>query len=61
MGDPLRPLWWLAEQRRQWGDGLRAGETISTGSMTGMLPIRAGQHVRARFGEAATIEITIDP
>ena len=41
MGDPLRPLWWLAEQRRQWGDGLRAGETISTGSMTGMLPIRA--------------------
>ena len=60
MGDPLRPLWWLAEQRRQWGDGLRAGETISTGSMTGMLPIRGGQHVRARFGEAATIEITID-
>ena len=52
MGDPLRPLWWLAEQRRQWGDGLRAGETISTGSMTGMLPIRAGQHVRARFGDA---------
>ena len=61
MGDPLLPLLWLAEERRHWGDGLRAGETISTGSMTGMLPIRAGQHVRARFGEAATIEITIDP
>jgi len=60
MGDPLRPLWWLAEQRRQWGDGLRAGETISTGSMTGMLPIRAGQHVLARFSDVATIEITID-
>jgi 2-keto-4-pentenoate hydratase len=60
MGDPLRPLWWLAEQRRQWGDGLRAGETISTGSMTGMLPVRGGQHVRARFGDVATIEITID-
>jgi len=60
MGDPLRPLWWLAEQRRQWGDGLRAGETISTGSMTGMLPVRGGQHVRARFGDIATIEITID-
>ena len=60
-GDPLRPLWWLAEQRRQWGDGLRAGETISTGSMTGMLPIRGGQHVLARFGDVATIEITIDP
>ncbi|WP_065754065.1 2-keto-4-pentenoate hydratase [Bradyrhizobium paxllaeri] len=61
MGDPLRPLWWLAEQRRHWGDGLRAGETISTGSMTGMLPVRAGQQVCARFGELATIEITIEP
>ena len=60
MGDPLQPLWWLAEQRRQWGDGLRGGETISTGSMTGMLPVRGGQHVRARFGDVATIEITID-
>jgi hypothetical protein len=29
--------------------------------MTGMLPIRAGQYVRARFGEAASIEIMIDP
>lgn len=57
MGDPLRPLWWLAEQRRQWGDGLRAGETISTGSMTGMLPIRAGQKVRAQFGASAIVEI----
>ncbi|MDI1262186.1 MAG: hydratase [bacterium] len=60
MGDPLRPLWWLAEERRHWGDGLRAGETISTGSMTGMLPVRGGQHVRARFGGSATIEISID-
>ena len=60
MGDPLRPLLWLAEERRDWGDGLRAGETISTGSMTGMLPIRAGQHARATFGDAAVVEISFD-
>lgn len=60
MNDPLRPLWWLAEERRRWGDGLRAGETISTGSMTGMLPVRGGQHVRARFGEVATVEIAFE-
>ena len=60
MGDPLRPLLWLAEERREWGDGLRAGETISTGSMTGMLPIRAGQHARATFGDAAVVEISFD-
>ncbi|MBL6598649.1 MAG: hydratase [Alphaproteobacteria bacterium] len=57
MGDPLRPLLWLAEERRRFGDGLRAGETISTGSVTGMLPIRPGQRVIARFGDQATVEI----
>lgn len=60
MGDPLAPLLWLAEERRRWGDGLAAGETISTGSMTGMLRIQAGQLVRARFGAEATVEIAFD-
>ncbi|MCB1511816.1 MAG: hydratase [Hyphomicrobiaceae bacterium] len=60
MGDPLRPLLWLAEERRRIGDGLSAGETVSTGSMTGMLPVRAGQRVVARFGPIATVEIDFD-
>lgn len=60
IGDPLRPLHWLANERCRFGDGLKAGETVSTGSMTGMLPIRAGQHVRARFGTGAEVEITFD-
>ena len=45
MGDPLLPLLWLADERRHWGDGLFAGETIGTGSMTGMMPIRAGENI----------------
>ncbi|MBR1124931.1 hydratase [Bradyrhizobium lablabi] len=60
MGDPLQALLWLANERRHWGDGLFAGETISTGSMTGMLPIRAGQLVRALFGDVATVEIAFE-
>jgi 2-keto-4-pentenoate hydratase len=60
MGDPLRPLQWLADERRHYGDGLLAGETISTGSMTGMLPVRAGQCVRARFGDLASVEIAFE-
>jgi 2-keto-4-pentenoate hydratase len=60
MGDPLQPLLWLADERRDWGDGLFAGETISTGSMTGMLPIRAGQKICARFGDLATVEIAFE-
>lgn len=57
MGDPLRPLLWLAEARRRLGDGLRAGEMVSTGSTTGMRPVQSGQRVLARFGDTATVEI----
>ncbi|MBK1659875.1 2-keto-4-pentenoate hydratase [Paracraurococcus ruber] len=60
MGDPLVPLLWLAEERRRLGDGLRAGETVSTGSTTGMLPVRAGETVRANFGDAADVRIRFE-
>ena len=60
MGDPLAPLLWLANERRRWGDGLRAGEMVSTGSTTGMLPIKSGQAVRASFGNSAEVRIAFD-
>lgn len=60
MGDPLAPLLWLAEERRRLGGGLAAGETVSTGSCTGMLPVRAGQRVRAVFGGTAAVEIDFE-
>lgn len=57
MGNPLTPLLWLAEELRRWGQGLHAGEMISTGSATGMMPIREGKRVRALFGGDARVEI----
>lgn len=60
MGDPLRPLLWLAEELRRWGEGLKAGETIRTGSTTGMLPVRPGQSVRAVFGLTAEVALAFD-
>lgn len=60
MGEPLAPLLWLAEERRRLGGGLASGETVSTGSCTGMLPVRAGQRVRAVFGGAAAVEIAFE-
>jgi len=60
MGDPLRPILWLTEALRRRGLGLAADEMISTGSCTGMLTIRAGQHVRAVFGGVAQVEIAFD-
>lgn len=57
MGDPLKSLLWLAEERRRLGEGLRAGEMISTGSTTGMFPVKAGQAVRATFGDDTEVRI----
>lgn len=57
MGDPLAPLLWLANERRRLGDGMREGAMISTGSTTGMFPVKAGQAVRAVFGDRAEVRL----
>lgn len=57
MGDPLLPLHWLTETLRRRRRGLATGEMVSTGSCTGMLPIRRGQRITARFGPNARVEI----
>lgn len=53
MDHPLNPLAWLARHVE-----LRAGETISTGSATGMLPARAGDIAEIRFGPLPPMRIT---
>ena len=55
MGHPLAALEWLAAQV-----ALRGGETISTGSATGMLPARMGNVIEARFGALPPIRIDFD-
>ncbi len=54
-GDPVPPLVWLANHLATHGDGLKAGQIVTTGSYTGMNPARPGERVVARFsglGEA---------
>jgi len=60
MGHPLAPLVWLANQRSAWGDGLAAGALVSTGTATGMLLAKAGQRMRATFGDAFTVDVSFD-
>ncbi len=57
MGDPITPLHWLAETLRGRGMGLQSSETISTGSCTGMFPVKSGAQVVAHFGDRARVEI----
>ena len=55
MGHPLAPLEWLARHV-----ALRAGETISTGTATGMLPAHAGDMMEVRFGHLPPIALHFD-
>ena len=42
MGDPILAVVWLANRRNALGDGLRAGEIVSSGTCIGMLAPRLG-------------------
>lgn len=57
MGDPIVPLHWLAETLRGRGMGLLSGETVSTGSCTGMFPVKSEAQIVAHFGDHARVEI----
>ena len=60
MGHPFNVLLWLAEALRRRGQGLAAGDLISTGSCSGMLRPAAGQRLRGRFGEGCEVVIALD-
>lgn len=47
---PMVPLTWLANALSRTGIGLKAGQMISTGTLTGMLRPKAGETYVADFG-----------
>jgi 2-keto-4-pentenoate hydratase len=47
---PMAPLTWLANELSRTGIGLKAGQMISTGTLTGMLRPKAGETYVADFG-----------
>ena len=57
LDDPLVPLTWLANELSRTGVGLWAGQTISTGTLTGMLRPRAGDHFVADFGPFGQVSV----
>ncbi|MEZ5855522.1 MAG: fumarylacetoacetate hydrolase family protein [Hyphomicrobiaceae bacterium] len=60
MGQPLNALVWLANERSAWGDGLAADALVSTGTTTGMLLAKPGDHMVAHFDGVPAVEITFD-
>jgi 2-keto-4-pentenoate hydratase len=47
---PMVPLTWLANELSRTGIGLKAGQMISTGTLTGMLAAKPGETYVADFG-----------
>lgn len=59
MEHPLNPLVWLANVLSASGEGLAAGALVSTGTATGMLLAKAGEHMVASYGGVPSVEFVV--
>ncbi len=57
LGHPLAALAWLANDRAGYGDGLKAGDVVSTGTCTGIEFVAAGDSAIADFGALGTVAL----
>jgi len=55
---PIEPVLWLANALSKTGIGLRAGQVVSTGTLTGMLRPKAGETFVADFGPFGQVSAT---
>ena len=55
MGNPIHAVAWLARKLHEFDEGLRAGETILSGSFVKMIPVDPGDTLHADFGPLGTI------
>ena len=57
LGDPRSALTWIANELSTYGDGLRAGDVVITGTCLTPVPVSAGDSVKADFGELGVLEV----
>lgn len=56
LGDPRMALTWIANELIQFGDGLRAGHLVTTGTCIAPIPVHPGDRVRMDFGSFGSVE-----
>ena len=59
LGDPRVALAWLANELRQLGVTLHAGEVVTTGTCHPPLPIQEGDHMEADFGAFGRVSVSL--
>jgi 2-keto-4-pentenoate hydratase len=57
LGDPRLALTWLANELRQLGVTLRAGQIVTTGTCHPPLPIQSGDFCAADFGSLGKVSV----
>jgi 2-keto-4-pentenoate hydratase len=57
LGDPLKALAWLANELRQLGVTLRAGQIVTTGTCHPPLPIQSGDLIAVDFGALGKVSV----
>jgi len=57
LGDPRSALVWIANELSTYGDGLRAGDVVITGTCLTPVPVSAGDGIKADFGEFGVLEV----
>lgn len=55
LGHPAEAVAWLARELPDHGERLRAGDIVTTGSMTEPIPVEAGNTAVARFGSLGSV------
>jgi 2-keto-4-pentenoate hydratase len=58
-GHPLNPLYWLANFLAARGEGLRAGQVVTTGSYAGAIDVPLGQPLTITFGDLGEVAIEL--
>lgn len=61
LGHPLNALLWLANDLASKGEGLAAGDWISTGTCAGIVPVASGQKAVGDFGPFGKVSLAIGP
>ena len=59
LGDPRIALTWIANELRMFGEGLRAGDIVTTGTCVAPVPVAPGDRVRADFGDFGDVTLNV--
>lgn len=58
MGDPRTSLTWLVNDRAARGEGLKAGQVVTTGSAADVVKVKPGDVVHAEFGALGAVQVS---